>query len=394
MTRESDDDKPFSSLAFKVVNDPYVGTLTFFRVYSGTIDAGSYALNANTGEKERVGRLLRMHADKREEVERFYAGDIGATVGLKNTSTGHTLCDAEDPIMLEEITFPEPVISIRIEPKTNADQEKLSKALQRLSQEDPTFRVYTDEETGETIISGMGELHLEVIIDRLKREFNVEANVGKPQVAYKETIRAQAEAEDQYIKQSGGRGQYGHVFLRVEPLERGSGFEFYDEIKGGIIPQEFIPSVRKGAEEAAERGVIAGYPVVDVSVTLYDGSFHEVDSSEMAFKIAASSAFQKACKGAKPVLLEPMMSVEVTVPEEFFGDVVGDLSSRRGKVDQSNERKGQRIIDAHVPLAEMFGYATTLRSITQGRGNFTMEFDRYEEVPQNIAEEIKSGERR
>ncbi len=394
MTRQSSDESPFAALAFKITSDPYVGTLTFFRVYSGIVDAGSYVLNANTGEKERVGRLLRMHADEREEVEQFYAGDIGATVGLKDTSTGHTLCTPEHPVKLEEITFPEPVISIRVEPKSSADQEKLSQALARLAQEDPTFKINTDEETGETIISGMGELHLEVIIDRLKREFNVEANVGRPQVAYKETIRQEATAENQYIKQSGGRGQYGHVYLRVEPLERGSGFEFHDEIKGGVIPKEFIPAVRKGAEEASENGVVAGYPLVDVSVTLYDGSYHEVDSSEVAFKIAASGAFAQACKDADPVLLEPVMKVEATVPNEYFGDVVGDLSSRRGNIDESRENKDMRIIDAHVPLAQMFGYATTLRSITQGRGNFTMEFAKYEEVPTNVAEEVKAGERR
>ncbi len=392
--RKPSDDEPFSALAFKIQTDPYVGTLTFFRVYSGTLKRGSYVLNTTTGEKERIGRILRMHAADREEVEEAFAGDILATVGLKNTSTGHTLCDEANPIVLEKITFPEPVISIRIEPKSKADQEKLTIGLKKLTDEDPTFKFKVDEETGETIISGMGELHLEIITDRLKREFKVEGNLGKPQVAYKETIKGIAEAEGKYIRQSGGRGQYGHVIIRVEPKERGSGFEFVDAIKGGIIPQEFIPAVEKGVKEAMEKGVLAGYPLIDLKVTLFDGSFHEVDSSEFAFKIAASIALQEAAKKAKPVLLEPIMKVEVTVPAEYFGEVIGDLSAKRGKIEQVIERQNYKIILAKVPIAEMFGYATTLRSLTQGRGTFTMEFSHYQEVPENIAKEIIEGKRK
>jgi elongation factor G len=392
--RKPSDSEPFSALAFKIQADPYVGTLTFFRVYSGSLKRGSYLLNSITGEKERIGRLLRMHAAEREEVEEAFAGDILATVGLKNTSTGHTLSDENQPIILEKITFPEPVISIRIEPKTKADQEKMSLALKRLSEEDPTFKMKTDEETGETIISGMGELHLEIITDRMKREFKVEGNVGRPQVAYKETIKEMAEAEGKYIRQSGGRGQYGHVWLRVEPKKRGEGFEFVDEIKGGIIPQEFIPAVEKGVKEAMEKGVLAGYPLVDLSVTLYDGSFHEVDSSEFAFKIAGSAALQSAARRAKLVLLEPVMKLEVISPQEFFGSVIGDLGAKRGKIEETQDRFQVKIIRAKVPLAEMFGYATTLRSLTQGRGTFTMEFDHYEEVPQGIAQEIIEGKRK
>ena len=388
------DSEPFSALAFKIQADPYVGTLTFFRVYSGYLKRGSYLLNSITGEKERIGRLLRMHAAEREEVEEAFAGDILATVGLKNTSTGNTLCDEAYPIVLEKITFPEPVISIRIEPKTKADQEKMSLALKRLSEEDPTFKMKTDQETGETIISGMGELHLEIIADRMKREFKVEGNVGRPQVAYKETIKELAEAEGKYIRQSGGRGQYGHVWLKVEPKKRGEGFEFVDEIKGGIIPQEFIPAVEKGVKEAMEKGVLAGYPLVDLRVTLYDGSFHEVDSSEFAFKIAGSAALQSATKRAKLVLLEPIMKLEVIAPQEFFGSVIGDLGAKRGKIEETQDRAQVKIIRAKVPLAEMFGYATTLRSLTQGRGTFTMEFDHYEEVPTNIAQEIIEGKRK
>jgi len=388
------DNEPFCALAFKIAADPYVGTLTYFRVYSGTLKKGSYILNTTSGEKERIGRILRMHANQREEVDEIFAGDLVATVGLKNTSTGHTLCDESRPVVLESITFPEPVISIKIEPKTKADQEKLGLALKRLMEEDPTFRVKGDIETGETIISGMGELHLEIIVDRLKREFKVEANVGRPQVAYKETITGTAEAEGKYIRQSGGRGQYGHVWLRVAPRQRGAGFEFIDEIKGGIIPKEFIPAVEKGVKEAISKGVLAGYPLIDVSATLYDGSFHEVDSSEMAFKIAGSIAFQEAAKKAKPVLLEPIMKLEVVVPEEFFGDVIGDLSARRGKIEETKDRLQMKVIDAKVPLAEMFGYATTLRSLTEGRGTFTMEFDSYQEVPANIAQEIIEGKRK
>ena len=364
--RKPSDSESFSALAFKIATDPYVGTLTYFRVYSGILKRGSYVLNSITGEKERIGRILRMHANKREEMEEAYAGDIAATVGLKSTKTGHTLCDPENPIVLEKITFPEPVISLRIEPKTKADQEKLAISLKKLAEEDPTFKVKTDLETGETIISGMGELHLEILTDRLKREFKVDANVGKPQVAYKETIKEKAEAEGKYIRQSGGRGQYGHVWLKVEPLKRGEGFKFIDEIKGGIIPKEFIPAVEKGVKEALQKGVLAGYPIVDLAVTLYDGSFHEVDSSDLAFKIAGAIALQEACKKAKPVLLEPIMKLEVVVPEKFFGDIIGDLSSRRGKIEETKDRAGQKVILAKVPLAEMFGYATTLRSQTEG----------------------------
>ena len=392
--RHPSDSDPFAALAFKIATDPYVGTLTYFRVYSGSLKKGSYALNTTTGEKERIGRILRMHANDREEVEEIFCGDIGATVGLKNTSTGHTLCDEANPIVLEKIIFPEPVISIRIEPKTKADQEKMGTALRRLMDEDPTFRVKGDIETGETIISGMGELHLDIIADRLKREFKVEASVGRPQVAYKETIKQEAEAEGKYIRQSGGRGQYGHVFLRVEPKERGEGFEFLNEIKGGIIPQEFIPAVEKGIKEAMDKGVVAGYPIVDLSCALYDGSFHEVDSSEIAFKIAGSMAFQAAAKRAKPIVLEPVMKLEVVVPAEFFGDIIGDLAARRGKIEETSDRLQMKVIDAKVPLAEMFGYATSIRSLTEGRGIFTMEFDRYEEVPGNIAQEIADGKRR
>jgi elongation factor G len=383
--------EPFCALAFKIQADPYVGTLTFFRVYSGTLKKGSYVFNSTSGEKERIGRILRMHADKREEVEEAFAGDILATVGLKNTLTGHTLCDENHPIVLEKPTFPEPVISVKIEPKTKADQDRLAAALKKLSEEDPTFKTRFDVETGETIISGMGELHLEIIADRLKREFRVEGNLGKPQVAYKETIKAMAEAEGKYIRQSGGRGQYGHVIIRAEPKERGSGFEFVDAIKGGVIPKEFIPAVRKGIEAAMEKGILAGYPLVDLKVTLFDGSFHEVDSSEFAFKIAGEIALKEAAKKAKPTLLEPIMKIEIVVPEEYFGDVIGDLSSRRGKIEETIDRMKTKIIRAKVPLAEMFGYATDLRSLTKGRGSFTMEFDHYEEVPENIQREIIEG---
>jgi elongation factor G len=392
--RLPDDSEPFSALVFKIATDPYVGTLSYFRVYSGHLAKGSYVFNSVTGEKERIGRILRMHAAEREEVEEVFSGDIAATVGLKNTGTGHTLCDENQPIVLEKITFPEPVISIRIEPKTKADQEKMGLALRKLAQEDPTFRVKGDLETGETIISGMGELHLEIITDRMRREFKVEANVGKPQVAYKETIKQEAQAEGKYIRQSGGRGQYGHVFLKIKPRERGTGFQFIDEIKGGIIPKEFIPAVEKGVREAMDKGVLAGYPMIDIEATLYDGSFHEVDSSEIAFKIAGSIAFQEAAKQAKPVLLEPIMKLEVVVPADFFGDVIGDIAARRGKIEETKDRANLKVIDAKVPLAEMFGYATTLRSLTEGRGTFTMEFDRYEEVPQNISQEIIEGKRR
>ena len=392
--RKADDNEPFSALAFKIASDPYVGALSYFRVYSGSLKRGIYLLNTTTQEKERIGRILRMHANQREEVEEIFTGDIVATVGLKNTSTGHTLCDEASPIILEKITFPEPVIGIRIEPKTKADQEKMSSALRRLAEEDPTFRVKGDPETGETIISGMGELHLEIIVDRMKREFKVEGNVGRPQVAYKETIKEMATGEGKYIRQTGGRGQYGHVWLRIEPKMRGEGFEFVDEIKGGIIPQEFIPAVEKGVKEAMNKGILAGYPMVDITCALYDGSFHEVDSSEIAFKIAGSIALQQAAKRAKPILLEPVMKLEVISPADFFGDVIGDLSARRGKIEETKDRLNLKVIDVKVPLSEMFGYATSLRSLTEGRGTFTMEFDHYEEVPQNIAQEIIEGKRR
>ena len=392
--RKADDAEPFAALAFKIAADPYVGTLTYFRVYSGVLTKGSYVFNSTTGEKERIGRILRMHSQEREEVESLYAGDIAATVGLKNTSTGHTLCDENHPVVLEEISFPEPVISIRVEPKTKADQEKMGLALKKLAAEDPTFKVKSDADTGETIISGMGELHLDIITDRMKREFNVEANVGRPQVAYKETIIEPAEAEGKYIRQSGGRGQYGHVWLRIKPKERGQGFEFIDEIKGGIIPREYIPAVEKGIKEAMAKGIVAGYPMIDMEVALYDGSFHEVDSSEVAFKIAGSMALQAASKKAKPVLLEPIMKLEVVIPAEFFGDIIGDLNSRRGKIEETKDRLNLKVIDAKIPLAEMFGYATDLRSLTEGRGTFTMEFSQYERIPQNITNEIIEGKRR
>jgi elongation factor G len=392
--RKASDEASFSALAFKIATDPYVGRLTFARVYSGTLKSGSYVLNSTSKKKERVGRIVRMHANHREEVDEVYAGEIAAIVGLKYTTTGDTLCDEADPIILEKIEFPEPVIDIAIEPKTKADQEKLGIALKRLAEEDPTFRISSDEETSQTIISGMGELHLEIIVDRMKREFSVEANVGKPQVAYRETINGQAEAEGKFIRQSGGRGQYGHVWLKVEPLDQGSGFEFVDQIKGGDIPQEFIPAVEKGVKEAMKKGVVAGYPMVDMKITLYDGSYHEVDSSEVAFKIAASEALQKGSKLAKPVLLEPVMKLEVIVPAEFMGDVTGDLNSKRAQIENMSDRSEMKVIDAKVPLAEMFGYATNLRSITSGRGSFTMEFDHYAEVPRNITEEIKEGKRK
>ncbi|MBI2609723.1 elongation factor G [Candidatus Giovannonibacteria bacterium] len=392
-TRETRDTAPFSALAFKLQTDPYIGQLTYFRIYSGTIKAGSYVLNSSNGEKERVGRIVRMHANHREEVKEMYAGEIGAIVGLKSTRTGDTLSDPENPIVLEKITFPEPVVSLRIEPKTKADQEKMGLALRRLSEEDPTFRIKGDEETLETIISGMGELHLEVIVDRMRREFKVEANVGRPQVAYKETVKNTAEAEGKYIRQSGGRGQYGHVWLRIEPLERGKGFEFENKIRGGVVPQEFIPAVEKGVKEATERGIVAGYPLVDVKVTIYDGSYHEVDSSEAAFKIAGSLALQEGAKRAKPVILEPIMKVEVITPDKFMGDVTGDLNSKRGRIEAINDRLNLKVIDAKVPLSEMFGYVTTLRSISEGRASYTMEFDHYEEVPSNIAELIKEGKK-
>ena len=392
--RKADDTESFSALVFKIAADPYVGTLTYFRVYSGILNKGTYVLNSVTGEQERIARLLRMHADSRQELDVLYAGEIGGTVGLKNTSTGHTLCDKDKPIILEKITFPEPVISMRVEPKTKADQEKLIMSIRKLTQEDPTFKIREDLETGETIISGMGELHLEIIADRLKREFNVGANFGRPQVAYRETVVGEAEAEAKYIRQSGGRGQYGHVLIKIKPKDRGAGFEFIDEIKGGVIPKEFIKPVEKGVVEAMDKGILAGYPLVDIEVTLFDGSFHEVDSSEFAFKIAGSMALQEAAKKAKVTILEPIMKTEVVTPEAFFGQVISDLSSRRGKIEETKDRVGMKVLDASVPLSEMFGYATALRSLTEGRASFTMEFNRYEPVPANIAQEIVEGKRK
>lgn len=386
--RESSDDAPFSALAFKIMTDPYVGRLTFFRVYSGVLQSGSYVLNSTKGKKERIGRILQMHANHREEISEVYAGDIAAAVGLKHTATGDTLCDEKHPIVLESMEFPDPVIDVAIEPKSKADQDKLGIALQKLSEEDPTFRTHTDEETGQTIISGMGELHLEVIVDRLLREFKVEANVGKPQVAYKETISATAKAEGKFVRQSGGRGQYGHCWIEVEPLEPGGGYEFVNKIVGGVIPKEYIAPIDAGIQEAMQTGVLAGYPMIDVKVTLYDGSYHDVDSSEMAFKVAGSMAIKAAAQKANPILLEPMMKVEVVVPDEYMGDVMGDINSRRGRVESMDQRGNARVINACVPLAEMFGYATDLRSHTQGRGQYTMQFSHYEPVPKNIAEEI------
>ncbi len=382
------DDEPFAGLAFKIMTDPFVGKLTFTRFYSGIIKSGSYVLNSTKNKKERVGRLLRMHANKREEVSEFYSGEIGAIVGLKNTLTGDTLCDESRPIILERMEFPEPVISVAVEPKTKADQEKMAVALQKLAEEDPSFRVTTDEESGQTIISGMGELHLEILVDRLKREFKVECNTGKPQVAYRETFKNQVEQEYKYAKQSGGRGQYGHVFIRLIPQEPGKGYEFVDLIKGGVIPREYIPAVDKGIQEAAQAGVLAGFPVVDFKAELYDGSYHEVDSSEMAFKLAGSMAFKEGMKKANPVILEPIMKVEIEVPEEYMGDVIGDINRRRGQVNSMEDVHGVKQINAFVPLAEMFGYSTDLRSMTQGRGTYSMVFDHYEEVPSNIAQEI------
>ncbi len=394
VTRPPSDDAPLAALVFKIVTDPYVGRLAYFRVYSGKITQGSQVYNATRRKRERIGRLLRMYADRREDVTEVLAGDIGAVLGLKNSFTGDTLCDMANPIVLESISFPEPVISIAIEPKSTADQDKLSQALHKLAEEDPTFRVRTDEQTGQTIVSGMGELHLEILIDRLKREFNVKANVGRPRVAYRESItRPVPKVEGRFVKQTGGRGQYGHVVISMEPAEPGSGILFEDAIVGGAIPKEFIPAVEKGIREAADAGVVAGYPVTDVKVRLYDGSYHEVDSSEMAFKVAATMAFREGVKRGKPVLLEPIMKVEVVVPEEYIGDVMGQLSSRRGEIQGMEQRAGNtRAVRAMVPLAEMFGYATQLRSITQGRGAFTMEFDHYAPVPDNVARAIIAGE--
>ncbi|MDD4476727.1 MAG: elongation factor G [Patescibacteria group bacterium] len=391
--RKPSDEEPFSALAFKVATDPFVGRLIFFRVYSGHISAGSYLFNSSNGTKERLSRIVRMHANHREDVAEVYAGEIAAAIGLKATVTGDTLCDENHPLILEKIVFPEPVISIAIEPKTKADQEKISMALQKLMEEDPTFKVHTDEETLQTIISGMGELHLDIIVDRMKREFGVDANVGKPQVAYKETITAMAEAEGKYIKQSGGRGQYGHCWLRVEPKTDGN-YEFVDEIKGGVIPKEYLPAIEKGVKEAVTRGIQASYPVVDIKVSCFDGSYHEVDSSEAAFKIAGSMAFQAACKKARPAILEPIMKVEVVTPEQFMGEVIGDLNSKRGQIQKMFDRAQMKVVKAIVPLASMFGYATSLRSISQGRASSTMEFGHYAEVPNNIAQDIISGKQK
>ena len=388
--RPPSDSAPFSALAFKIMTDPFVGTLSFFRVYSGVLMAGSYVYNSTKGKKERIGRLLKMHANKREEIKEVSAGDIAAAIGLRNTTTGDTLCDVVAPVVLESIDFPEPVISIAIEPKTKADQERLGLSLQKLATEDPSFRVRTDEETGQTIISGMGELHLEIIVDRLLREFNVGANVGRPQVAYKETVRKEVEQEGKFVRQTGGRGQYGHVYLRVEPQPPGKGFDFVEAIKGGAIPKDYIPAVRNGVRGAMESGSLAGYPMVDIKVTLLDGSYHDVDSSEIAFKIAASMAFKDAVRKASPVLLEPIMAVEVVVPEAFMGEVIGDISSRRGKIVGLNSRPATQVIESCVPLAKMFGYATDLRSMTQGRATHTMQFSHYEEVPASISEEISA----
>ncbi|OXZ28247.1 elongation factor G [Finegoldia magna] len=390
-TRKSSDEEPFAALAFKIATDPYVGKLAFTRIYSGTVESGSYVYNSTKGKRERIGRILMMHANKREEIDKAYAGDIVAIIGLKDTTTGDTLCDMDSEVILENMEFPDPVISVAIEPKTKASQEKMGIALAKLAEEDPTFRTYTDEETGDTIISGMGELHLEIIVDRLLREFKVEANIGNPQVAYRESITQAAEAQGKYVKQSGGRGQYGDCTLRVEPIENpeeANGIEFVNAIVGGAIPKEYIPSVQAGAEEAAQTGILGGYPMLDMKITLLDGSYHDVDSSEMAYKIAGSMGFRAAVAKAKPILLEPTMKVEITTPDEYLGDVMGDVSSRRGKIDGMNPKNGVHVLDAYIPLAEMFGYATDLRSKTQGRATYSMQMDHYEQVPNSIAEEV------
>ena len=389
VSRKPSDKEPLSALAFKIAADPFVGKLIFVRVYSGVLNSGSYVLNTTTGDKERIGRIVRMHADKREDIDKISAGDIAAVVGLKNTGTGNTLTDPAHPIALESIEFPEPPVSIAVEPKSKADQEKMALALQRLSEEDPTFRIHTDEETGQTIMSGMGELHLDILIDRMKREFKVEANIGEPQVAFRESIKGKAEVQGKHAKQSGGRGQYGDVWVRFEPNEAGKGFEFIDEIKGGVVPQEYRPAVMKGIKETLEGGVIAGYPVVDVKATLYDGSYHDVDSSELAFSLAGSLAAREGIKQANPILLEPVMKVEVTTPEEFMGDIIGDLNSRRGRIDAMEDLMGgAKLVKAFVPLANMFGYTSDIRSMSQGRAASTMELAQYEEVPPNVAQEI------
>jgi len=388
VSRPADDNGPFSALAFKIMTDPYVGRLTFFRVYSGVLNAGSYVLNSTKGKRERVGRILQMHANHREEIQTVYSGDIAAAVGLKDTTTGDTLCDEKSPVILESMTFPEPVISVAIEPKSKADQDKMGIALSKLAEEDPTFRTRTDEETGQTIISGMGELHLEIIVDRMRREFKVEANVGAPQVAYRETFRTAAKVEGKFVRQSGGRGQFGHVWVEFAPLEAGAGFQFENKIVGGVVPREYIPAVQAGIEESMKNGVIAGFPLVDIKATIVDGSYHDVDSSEMAFKVAGSLALKEAAKKCGAVLLEPIMKVEVIMPEEYMGDVMGDLNSRRGRIEGMEARANAQAIRAMVPLSEMFGYSTILRSRTQGRGNYSMEIDHYEEVPKFISEEI------
>jgi len=390
---KTSDDEPFTALAFKVATDPYVGKLTFFRVYSGTLKAGSYVLNTETGKRERIGRIVLMHANDREEVDEVHAGDIAAGIGFKATTTGNTICDEKRPVVLVPMTFAEPVIHIAIEPKTKQDQEKMGIALQKLAEEDPTFRVRTDEETLQTIISGMGELHLDILVDRMKREFGVEANIGAPQVAYREAIKGQAEAEGKYVKQSGGRGQFGHCWLRVEPLEQGTGFEYVDEIKGGTIPKEYLPAIEKGIKEAMDKGIVAGYSMTDIKATVYDGSYHEVDSSEVAFKMAGSMAFQAAAKKAQPIVMEPIMKVEVTTPEENMGDVIGDISSKRGTVQEMTDRGQAKVVRAEVPLSEMFGYVNNLRSMTQGRASYSMEFGHYAEVPKNIEAEIAAGKK-
>jgi elongation factor G len=387
-TRAASDDAKFSALAFKILNDPFVGNLTFFRVYSGVLNSGDQVYVPARSKKERIGRLLQMHAAEREEIKEVRAGDIAAAVGLKDVTTGDTLCDIDSIITLEKMEFPEPVISVAVEPKTKSDQEKMGLALQRLAKEDPSFRVSTDQESGQTIISGMGELHLDIIVDRMRREFKVEANVGKPQVAYRETIRAKVEQEGKFVRQSGGRGQYGHVWLKIEPQEEGKGYEFVNGIVGGVVPREYIPAVDKGVKEALEGGVIAGYPVVDVKVTIFDGSYHDVDSNEMAFKIAGSMAFKDGVRKAKPVLLEPIMKVEVVTPEDYSGDVIGDLNRRRGQIQGMEDSVSGKVVTAEVPLAEMFGYATSVRSMSQGRATFTMEFAKYLEVPSNVAEAV------
>ncbi|WP_010095775.1 elongation factor G [Ornithinibacillus scapharcae] len=388
VTRKSSDDEPFAALAFKVMTDPFVGKLTFFRVYSGTLDSGSYVRNSVKDKRERVGRILQMHANSREEIPTVYAGEIAAAVGLKDTTTGDTLCDEKNLVILESMEFPEPVISVAIEPKTKGDQDKMGIALGKLAEEDPTFRTETNPETGQTIISGMGELHLDIIVDRMKREFKVEANVGAPQVAYRETFRAAAEVEGKFVRQSGGRGQFGHVWIKFEPNEEGAGFEFENKIVGGVVPREYIPAVEQGVKEAMENGVLAGYPLIDIKASLFDGSYHDVDSNEMAFKVAASMALKAAKNKCNPVLLEPMMKVEVVMPEEYMGDIIGDITSRRGRMEGMEARGQLQVVKAFVPLAEMFGYATALRSNTQGRGQYTMHFDHYEEVPKSISEEI------